>query len=535
MYRVLIADDDATMRIGLRTMLNWEQHGYHIVAEAEDGRQALMLYRTTQPDIVITDMKMPEMDGVTLIKNLSQEESVPVILALSGYDDYKLVREAMKCGAIDYLLKLELTPSLLLSVLMQAEQRFTRQPDTNEYEKKSMLRTRVLRDFVSRFYLSAVEMEQRMSQADIIFPSSNKACFLIKTGDVFRFEELPEEEYHTLEFSVINIAQEIARESLCVFCVEGKTGEFYLIGSAMKDTGIEEFEKLCMETAERMEEMLRIYLDLSCVIGIGTEYGGIDALQTARYRAAEVVQYAFHFPEKRVLLFHDGLLPVQPDKAEEWYVFEEKQKIQNGLSAMDDEVIKRSFAAIQHKLSLIRSREQILYMVMMLSSAVYEYCVQCAIPVDRLLPEGFKGDSALLKLQTRERFLKWIEQLQRNIEVYFAEENRKGYQFIIQKAEKLIEEHYMEELSVQQVAAQLHLSPGYLSTLMKRYTRMSFVEYMTSVRIKHAKSYLRKSGFRVYEIAELVGYPDQFYFSRIFKRVTGRSPAEYRKQHGGSP
>ena len=84
MYRVLIADDDATMRIGLRTMLNWEQHGYHIVAEAEDGRQALMLYRTTQPDIVITDMKMPEMDGVTLIKNLSQEESVPVILALSG-------------------------------------------------------------------------------------------------------------------------------------------------------------------------------------------------------------------------------------------------------------------------------------------------------------------------------------------------------------------------------------------------------------------------------------------------------------------
>ena len=92
----------------------------------------------------------------------------------------------------------------------------------------------------------------------------------------------------------------------------------------------------------------------------------------------------------------------------------------------------------------------------------------------------------------------------------------------------------MEELSVQQVAAQLHLSPGYLSTLMKRYTRMSFVEYMTSVRIKHAKRYLRESDFRVYEIAELVGYPDQFYFSRIFKRVTGHSPAEYRKQHGGA-
>ena len=81
-----------------------------------------------------------------------------------------------------------------------------------------MLRTRVLRDFVSRFYLSAAEMEQRMSQADIIFPSSSKVCFLIKIGDVFRFEELPEEEYHTLEFSVINIAQEIARE-VCAFSV----------------------------------------------------------------------------------------------------------------------------------------------------------------------------------------------------------------------------------------------------------------------------------------------------------------------------
>ena len=162
--RVLLVDDDAMVRIGLKTLVNWSGHGYQLIGEAENGTQALEIVRREQPEIVITDMKMPGMDGVALIRALQEIQPPPYVVALSGYDDFPLVREAMKQGAKDYLLKLELTPETLLQSLAGA-------PDTptDDIPKpdQTMLRSRVLRDLVFHFYLNEDDLEKRLQESGI--------------------------------------------------------------------------------------------------------------------------------------------------------------------------------------------------------------------------------------------------------------------------------------------------------------------------------------------------------------------------------
>ena len=104
---VLIVDDDAMMRISLKSLIAWQEHGYRLIGEASDGEQALEICRRSAPDILITDMKMPRMDGIALLRALQKEKIQMYVIVLSGYDDFQLVREAMRLGAADYLLKLE--------------------------------------------------------------------------------------------------------------------------------------------------------------------------------------------------------------------------------------------------------------------------------------------------------------------------------------------------------------------------------------------------------------------------------------------
>ena len=135
LLKILIVDDDATVRIGLKTLIAWEQYGYRLVGEAANGQQAIEIVHREQPHIIITDMKMPVMDGLTLIKTLKNEEGFSVaFLVLSSYDDFELVKGAMKLGAVDYFLKLELDVHMLLSCLDEVRKTITSADSSCENE-----------------------------------------------------------------------------------------------------------------------------------------------------------------------------------------------------------------------------------------------------------------------------------------------------------------------------------------------------------------------------------------------------------------
>lgn len=215
---VLIVDDDAMMRISLKSLIAWQEHGYRLIGEASDGEQALEICRRSAPDILITDMKMPRMDGIALLRALQKEKIQMYVIVLSGYDDFQLVREAMRLGAADYLLKLELEPCKLLDVLSNANQ--TAQQE--EITTMQPVQERILRELIGHFYLNETDFAQQMKNAGIDWETAPIWCMLIKAGEIYRFEEVSDEDCYTLQFSVRNIAEEIVGDVMTAYYADGK-------------------------------------------------------------------------------------------------------------------------------------------------------------------------------------------------------------------------------------------------------------------------------------------------------------------------
>ncbi|WP_304964616.1 response regulator [uncultured Oscillibacter sp.] len=527
MLRVLIVDDDMPSRIGLKRMIDWQENGYFLIGEASNGEQALELAREQNPDIVLTDMKMPKMNGVELIQNLQAFDLPPVSICLSSYDEYHLVRDAMKYGAKEYLLKGLLTPQTLLTALKEAEKYIVQTGKRHIALQK--LKTTVLKDFVSEFYTDAKQMRSRFRAVGIHYESERMFCLIIRADDFRTSDDALFSETHTLQFSVINIVEELTAESFQSNCVEGKIGEYYCLGCIRREMDALSAEDLLRDVSARIQDILRLYLDLSCIIGIGSDTGGLPALQNATKRAAQALENRFCF-QADTILFWDSALPLEgQDSIQSSEIHDFQEQLAAALLAFDENVLQTAFDAMRKRISLCKQKERIIVSALSLLSALQDPRIRCAVSNESIV----SSRRDILAINSWGDLDGWFSFLEQLMLSYIQNEKHNGLLSIVRRAREMIEKRYAEDLSVQDAAQELNLTPGYLGTLMKKYTGKGFVESLTEVRIAVACDLLKDPSVKIYDVAKLVGYNDQFYFSRSFKRTVGVSPAEYRKNGGG--
>ena len=525
MKRVVLVDDDAMMRIGLKTLVDWRQHGYLLVGDADDGAQALSLIRRLRPDIVITDMKMPGMDGLALIRALRDIRPIPYIIVLSGYDDFPLVREAMKYGAADYLLKLELSPAVLLQSLARAPS-LSGVP-AEDSQGMRLRQERVLRDLICRFYLDEQEIADRLRKVGICFSAPPVYCMLIKAGDLFRFEESTEEEYHTLLFSIRSIAAEIVLDCMNAFFADGRTGDLYLFGEVREQLATEGTDGLVNALAERLRAMLAQYLDIPCVIGIGKGENSASGMAQACRQAADAVRGRFYAGHNGILWWTEGSACAGPLPAP---IYKLRQQFAKGLESLSIEsvcsVLVRARTLIEEKYG---TRDLVFALVIELADAVREYFDRLGMAPDSQLARSCQAPAWVGRFQTADEVAGWLDALQEDLCAYIERERMRSGPAAVRRVEEILRGRYAGDISLTEVAGELELTPGYVSALMKRHTGMGFSEYLTRLRIDAAKKLLTDTNRKVYDIAAAVGYEDAFYFSRQFKRITGISPMDWRR------
>lgn len=212
----IIGNNGLDIRDGAEASLIDYTYGYRLVGEAANGQQAIEIVHREQPHIIITDMKMPVMDGLTLIKTLKNEEGFSVaFLVLSSYDDFELVKGAMKLGAVDYFLKLELDIHMLLSCLDEVRKTITSADSSCENETVggvSALQSKVIRNIISNYFFTEEEMIKQLKQSGIHLDTDSMYCLFIKINNILIFEESTEEEYYTLNYGIINVITEISND-----------------------------------------------------------------------------------------------------------------------------------------------------------------------------------------------------------------------------------------------------------------------------------------------------------------------------------
>lgn len=533
--RILIVDDDTMIRIGLKTVINWEENGYVLVGEAQDGRQALALAETHRPDIIITDVKMPGMDGTELIERLRAQNHPAEIVVLSSYDEFDLVKRALKLGARDYLLKLNLEPEELLRCLRSIAQEVPAADGPGgsavDEKRRALLRQNFLWDVVSHFYLAEAALTQSMAELDIHLDTRPIYCMIVKVGELYRFEDATAEEIQTLRFSVINITEEIIGDVFCGYCFSGRTGEFDILLAGWEKAQAADDARV-NKLAHRLRRMLMEYLNLSCTVLVGSSHApGSAGIQEAFLRANAVRSHQFY-------LDHDGVLFWQGDMDEvrqnSYSLSGVRAELSDVLVSGGPDELARVFTRLiedMHRLTL--SRAAVRGVALELFYIVQEHFARNELPVQRILPNSFRTYEQLLHMETLRAVTQWMSTLQEDLAAFLRREGEKGYPKVVGQVLDWIAAHYRESASLQEAARAVNLNPSYLSTLLKKYTGKSYTELLAEYRVAQARELLLLTNEKVYRVGNMVGYEDKHYFSRVFKRVTGMSPGEFKNQERG--
>lgn len=347
-------------------------------------------------------------------------------------------------------------------------------------------------------------------------------------GDWFQFEDADEEENRTLQYSMENIAMEVVSDCMSAYCISGKTGELYLfVGLKQPYPGRVE---LVRKTAGRLRNIMKKYLDIHCVIAVGSSAPHAAGLSQACRQTVETMRRRFCVTTDGVLWWSEVSLlhPASHNPT----IARCSAELYAGINTLDWTRTERAFDRLLETWAHAElSHAGMLQAVAELQNGVCECLERCGRSARQTLSRSYRDLRAILVMSSSADCVEWLKSMQEDIALLFSLEDDTTAQTMVQQAVGLIETRFAQPITLRNLAEELQFSPGYLSVRIKQQTGMNFSEYLLHVRLREARPMLLQTNDKIAEIVEKVGYADQFYFSRLFKRATGRTPSEFRR-HG---
>lgn len=525
--RVMIVDDEAVIRDGLRTFIDWEAAGFDEVVDAKNAMEAMEKMERNLPDLIITDIFMPEMSGLDFAKKIRERYPSIRFVILTGYEKFEYAKEAIEIGVAKYMVKpifpeelKQVVESLRDEILQERRMRIWNENAArrlNQY--KPIVEENFWRDALEGAIPTRRQFEARAQAGDLEASYPIYACTAIR---ICRPEQVysryGENELPLARFAIRNIVEEI-HGSAVIHVLDHSDTELLCLLS--RPVGAEAWGR----TAEAIERTLKI------AVGIGGGRPRRDPMELrgAAAEALESTRYLALMDRTGFIRWED--VPSRNRERIEYPYEEEKELLETiryrgrpGESAL---------APFLGKLSAQNpAPEEIRLAFVQLLAAVYRLADE--LGVDNI-PSYSESVARLEKLSSYQQMKALLQELFAGI----AESKDAGQADyvggLVERARQLIEEKFRDSaLSVAQIAHVLCITPNYLSRIFHQKTGTTCVEYITECRLEEAKRLLRKTELKNYEIAEKVGYANPYYFSFMFKKNVGCSPSEYRERAGES-
>lgn len=518
MYKVIIAEDEMFVRLGIKMSVEWEKLGFSVLADVSNGQQALEVYEMEKPDIIITDIKMPVMDGLTLIRKIREKDERIRFIILSCLEEFQIVREAISLGVTDYVLKLTMTKEDMETVLEKAKKELLimdkeekRWPINKEDKRKF---GDSLRNYIYYHLEPGTEIRQKIESQ---FPKEYTCIRMavLELDHYMQCKKLFQDAYGGIvDASVENILEEILTGENYILLPE-KNGRFIIIFGEKK--GESDLKEPFGGLLEKIREVLRYYVKTSVSFGISDVRDNWLELNELYHQCVQALEKKFFFGLDRDFLFFIK----NPEECKEVI----HRKIGKTLQRIGKyEGVEKTLAEAETFFCQHKNPVSIRYF--------FEHAVN--VEICKVLPEGQQ------RYQIIEKFVTKIKECQTFTEIlgvyetcvkYWNEEQEEnsGLSRQIREILHYISEHYQEDITLEQVARTVELSRTYVCGLFKKEMGINLTNYITAYRIEKAKELLKSTNLKSYEIAEMVGFLDESYFSRAFKKVTGQSPSSYKK------
>lgn len=530
MIKILIADDEIIVRAGIKSLINWEENGFRVVGLAADGMEAMELIRSEKPDIVLTDIMMPKLSGIELIKNAKEEYPFVKFIVLSCYNEFEYVRQAMKYGAEDYVLKLSMDSGELLELLLAVSEKI------KEERKIKGAELSMISDDISErgkrinYFLSLINAEKQTGEikdfesVKLYDVSAPKVLAYVKIDD---FNKIGNEKAKA-ERTLINVMEQRLKDRGLLELFKYKENGFVFLLSF----GIEkynEIENAACDICHKLLVFVNKYVNISISVGISSIFEDYNDLSIAFNQAVKACKSRFYSGAGTVCKYREELFS---DEGFQVFSAKEQKSLIDYLDLCDMESIRKLINSIADALDKSRPPVERCIQLFMevyycMGSVLKNYgdSIRDESEADR--PDYIRISNAEFLKEARDMLMQYGECCVSLIE----KARQSAYRKEVVAAIDYIKKNYSTDISLKSVAQHVFVSESYLSRIFKEDMNKSFVEYLTEIRIKKAIELLKATDLPNYTIAEKIGYENINYFGRVFKKITGLTPTQYKNKY----
>ncbi|MFV0342536.1 MAG: response regulator [Anaerocolumna sp.] len=518
--KLLIVDDEMQIRTGLEQGINWSEMGFTDVFTAQNGVEALELCNRYKTELIITDIRMPGIDGIELSRRIMRNYQLVEIIILSGYSDFKYAKEAIKLGAFDYLLKPININELLESVQRAKDsimQKFHATKNMEAYQQIN--RERELQQLILNKDKIAREDEKKL--CDYLTINYKKEL----VAGICSVDKIKDKNIEQLIIYLETYLSEIFKGYGVDILFWNKENLFFIM-EVFTEAELERKKKKLTIELLNLNKILKNQFD-NTVSVVFSFKGDIDQIITLFNQCDNSLKHRLYKGKEMIISRADiteyKQIPISPIEVEE---------IREHIRRFDYTNIHLYLQNIFNRLKEmnITSVDFVKGTCLELKNILIATVLDKGVDVESIFEYNRDWINDIPNYYTLQEYFEWIDNLYYIIFEGLTQLLGKHHSRVIVQAVDYISNHYGENINLESTAEYANKSKNYFSYLFKKEMGVSFVEYLNNIRVEQAKKLLDSTDEMTYEISEKVGYSDYKYFSSVFKKVTGMSPIQYRKR-----
>lgn len=541
MYQVLLVDDEPLILTGIQSMINWEDYDCVITDKASNGKQALEKMEKSMPDIVITDIKMPVMTGIEFMQECRDRGYDTVFILLTNLEEFSLAKSALALGAADYLVKMEMTQEMMGNSLKRATEMcnqkriLTDKIPHREFHPKDVKQTATgfFRDILEKVGNLSDEFRKKwqepVEKMELEQLYENGVLMWIRPyKDRDLFENVSEDDRkEMLDYAQSLMEQFMNRiHSGCCTLVWKRMGILAIL------PGQNRTEKYYRDTGKKICNILEDYFGCQTLVAISAPMEDIwGGSKRALSQIKKIQEFYYYHSNEPVVLVSDVEAHFWEERHARHDTFDIsflKKDLRQALVQQDKEKVNSVFEELSALFTEFHpAREQVVN-----ACANLYYFFLSYVEEDALIKEEMPYPSVVmeillecftLKAHTRWllKFGSWVGNTMENF--HRGSKTDK----IVEAAKEYVRENYGEKLTLAAIASKIGISQGYLSSVFKKQTGGNLNDYINQMKIEKAKELLEKHEYMMYEISDMLGFENPYYFSKVFKKLTGITPSEY--------
>lgn len=540
MLKLFLVEDEIIMRDGIRNYIKNDMPQIEFVGEASDGELAYPMIKELKPDILLTDIKMPFMDGLELSRILKSEMKQLKIIIVSGYDDFEYAKQAINIGVTDYLLK-PVSSIKLYEAIQRVSQMIENEKIQSLYqdfsyqdieESKRRERQKLFRTLITH----QLSTQDILEQAKSLGLKLDSKFYCVCITSIFQNEEDNKYSLETHSACMKEMQTILSSNENC-YCIEQETEGWILIYTGDAE---EEIKKEVEHSFVIIKETMKNYHQFNFFVGVGSVVNRISYIVKTYEEASRAFSFRYLVKPNQIIYYQEtgnfseqnqelDITKVQFDKIDRSVLL---RFLKNGLQEEIKTFLLDYFNSIgkENMKSLIFRQ----YLCMDIYFGTISFLEDLGVGNDCIMKQRDSFQLATSFLSTIDDMVSCLSEFMQVAMSVRDELANKKYHGLIQHAKDYILKHYdTEEISLNSIASIVNISPNHFSTIFSQEMGVTFIEYLTKIRMDKAKEYLMCSNMKSSEIGYAVGYKDPHYFSFIFKKTQNMSPKEYRQRTKG--